>query len=154
MWSKTVSFETIKNYRFEKVQHTDCAVAVHPCFCEELCSGKVNPALTYCKDEAQFYLNGHINTKTVDNSILIYELPLHDIKVRVCCTITAKIIVGPPPIFLDIVKLVIYIGEIFAQLFKNSRDEREHSSFSKMMQLCTQPIIHWLPFVTFWGLSN
>jgi len=91
--------------------------------------------LTYCKDEAQFYLNGHINTETVDNPILIYELPLHDIKVRVCCTITATIIVGP--IFLDTVKLVIYIGQIFVQLFKNSSDEREHSSFSMMMQLCT-----------------
>ena len=61
---------------------------------------------------------------------------------------------GTPIFFLDTVKLVMYIGQIFAQLFKNSSDEREYSSFSKMMQLCTQPIIHWLPYVMFWGLSN
>jgi len=97
MWSKTVSFETIRNYRFEKLQQADCAVAVHLYFCEELCSGEVNPVLLYCKDEAQLYLNGHINTETVDNLILIYELPLHDIKVRICCTNTAKKIGGPPP---------------------------------------------------------
>ena len=121
-------------------------MVVHLCFCEELCSGEVSPALTYCKDEVQFYSNGHINTETVDNPILIYELPLHDIKGRVCCTITAKIIVGTPPIFLDTVKLVIYIGEIFVQLFKNSRDEREqffqqddatvHTAHNSLAALC------------------
>lgn len=48
---------------------------------------------------------------------------------------------GTPISFLDTVKLVIYIGQIFGQLFKNSSDEREYSSFSNMMQLCTQPMI-------------
>jgi hypothetical protein len=66
-----------------------------------LSSKVIDPQLTFFSDEAFFHLQGYINTQinnrywSSQNPHLTHEVPLHPVKVGVCCPVSARCIVGP-----------------------------------------------------------
>ena len=71
----------------QKLEEADSAARVRFCnwFSEAVCNGVINPMLTYCAHDGWLYFNGHVNTQnsrywSADDSILIYDVPLHDVK--------------------------------------------------------------------------
>lgn len=86
-------------------------------------------------DMAWVYLNDHINTQNnrycrADNTTLIHELLLHDIKVWTWCAINVTRINGPTSFFWHNKFTNIY----YTNLENVSDQARENSFFTKMVQ--------------------
>ena len=62
--------------------------------------GSMYPKLIFFTDEAWFYLNDHVSSKSnryysAENPDIVNERPLHDQKVGVWCAVNADRIIGP-----------------------------------------------------------
>jgi len=63
-------------------------------------AGEINPTLIPCNEEVWFHFSGHMNSEnkinwSVQNHMLIHEVPLHDDNVDVWCAMSATKVIGP-----------------------------------------------------------
>jgi hypothetical protein len=86
--------------------------------------GEIDPQLADVSVEAWFHLQGYINTQNKcywnsQNPYLTHKVPLHPVKVRVWCAVSAKRIVGPVFCNKTVVRYVqVVLGQFFPQLLR------------------------------------
>jgi hypothetical protein len=123
-------------------------------FCEVVSVGEAGPLLPYFIYEEWFYLKNHVIILSnrfwlSDNSALLNEVPLHDIKVEVICADGSTKIIGTI-FFWDKINLARYIEQIQPPLFGNWEVRAKNTRFcSKTAQLLILPINQRPPYVTF-----
>jgi hypothetical protein len=83
--------------------------------------------LTFFSDEAQFHLQGYINTQnnrywSSQKPHLTHEAPLHPVTVGVWCASSARRIVGPV-FFNETINCERYVWVILRQFFSELTEE-------------------------------
>jgi hypothetical protein len=108
--------------------------------------GVLDPELTSFTDEAWFHLSGYINAQNNRYWINInlkqmFEVPLHDRKIGVWCSITASQIVGPI-FFENTINSERYVTDILRPFLRALQKKKRH-----MVILCKVVLQHTLPLI-------
>jgi hypothetical protein len=153
---KTTAWRATKNlhlrpYKITQVQvieECDYGRRTHFCnwFLQAVHKGVLDPKLTFFTDEAWFHLSGYINAQnnrywSSINPKQTFEVPLHDQKIGVWCSITASRIVGPI-FFENTINSEWHVIDILWPFSGALRKKKRHMGIlSKMVLQHTLPLI-------------
>jgi hypothetical protein len=124
----------LKPYRTTMVHQLlppDAEARINYCrwFQQSVYDGMVDPDLVFYTNEAWFYLGGYVNSQnnyywSAEKPLSIHEVPLHDVKIRVWCAISAYRIIGPV-FFQETINSERYVRLILTPLFRKLTEDKK-----------------------------